>query len=370
MVPDEPGPDAGNRWSRAADRWLPTRAGRRTNLGLLGLLLIAGGTGVLGFAVGTPTAGRVIAVAHGAAGLGLLLLLPWKAVVVRRARRRPASRRAPSAAYWLTGLVAVVLVSGVLHSAGAAGVWATSGTPIAALQVHVGATIVLVFVLGVHVWGRRQRPRVADLDRRVLLRTGVLAAGSLALWVAGEAVWRATGTPGADRRGTGSLERGTDEPDAMPVTQWAGDTVPQSAGTVVEVVAGGRREQVPVADLDGRDTARALLDCTGGWYATQDWAGTTLARLLTDRFGADVLADPGHSIEVTSVTGYRRRFPVRDAHTTLLATSAAGEPLSVGHGAPVRLVAPGRRGVWWVKWVTRVELVESPWWLQPPFPLQ
>lgn len=366
MVTDEPGTHTGSRWSRA----LPARAGRRTNLALLGLLLVAGGTGVLGFAVGTPTAGRVIAIAHGAAGLGLLLLAPWKSVVVRRARRRPAARRAPSAAYWLTGLVLVVIVSGVLHSAGAAGIWATSGTPIAALQVHVGATIGLVVVLVAHVWGRRQRPRVADLDRRVLLRTGVLAAGSLALWGAGETVWRATGTPGADRRGTGSLERGTDAPTAMPVTQWASDTVPQSVDNAIEVVAGGRTARVSVDDLDGQDTVRALLDCTGGWYATQDWGGTTLARLLTDLFGVDVLADAGHSIQVTSVTGYSRRIPVRDARATLLATSAAGEQLSVGHGAPVRLVAPGRRGVWWVKWVTRVELLESPWWLQPPFPLQ
>jgi DMSO/TMAO reductase YedYZ molybdopterin-dependent catalytic subunit len=36
----------------------------------------------------------------------------------------------------------------------------------------------------------------------------------------------------------------------------------------------------------------------------------------------------------------------------------------------VRLVAPGRRGFWWVKWVTRVEVVDAPWWLQSPFPLQ
>jgi DMSO/TMAO reductase YedYZ molybdopterin-dependent catalytic subunit len=45
-------------------------------------------------------------------------------------------------------------------------------------------------------------------------------------------------------------------------------------------------------------------------------------------------------------------------------------PLSSGHGAPARLVAPGRRGYWWVKWVARIELRDEPWWLQPPFPLQ
>lgn len=354
----------------APARWLPARAGRRTNLALLALLLIAAGTGVLGFAIGTPVAGQVIAIAHGAAGLGLLLLVPWKRVIVRRARRRPAERRAPDAAYWLSGLVAVVLVSGVLHSAGAAGIWASSGTPIAALQVHVGATIALVVVLAVHIWGRRQRPHVGDLNRRVLLRTGALAAGSLAVFGLGEAVWRLTGTPGADRRVTGSFERGTDDPTAMPITQWATDTIPDDVPRTLDVVAGDRRSRVPAADLDGQDTVRAVLDCTGGWYGTQDWGGTTLERLLTDRFGAEVLADPDHSIQITSVTGFRRRIPVRDAGVTLLATSAAGEPLSVGHGAPVRLVAPHRRGVWWVKWVTRVEVLDSPWWLQPPFPLQ
>jgi DMSO/TMAO reductase YedYZ molybdopterin-dependent catalytic subunit len=70
------------------------------------------------------------------------------------------------------------------------------------------------------------------------------------------------------------------------------------------------------------------------------------------------------------VTGYRRRFPVSDLPRLLLATRAAGEVLAAGHGAPLRLVAPGRRGYWWVKWVTRVEVVDGPWWWQPPFPTQ
>ena len=63
---------------------LPRRAGRRTNLALLGLLLLAFATGVLAYGVGTPTAATVVVAVHGAAGLGLLLLVPWKAVIVRR----------------------------------------------------------------------------------------------------------------------------------------------------------------------------------------------------------------------------------------------------------------------------------------------
>ncbi len=142
---------------------------------------------------------------------------------------------------------------------------------------------------------------------------------------------------------------------------------PRHAGTAVTLSGGGREVVVPLADLDRGDEVRARLDCTGGWYADQDWRGTTLARLVADHLG-DV--EGAQCLLVTSVTGFSRRIPLRDAGRTLLATHAAGRPLSPGHGAPVRLVAPGRRGVWWVKWVDRVEVLDSPWWLQPPFPLQ
>ena len=79
--------------------------------------------------------------------------------------------------------------------------------------------------------------------------------------------------------------------------------------------------------------------------------------------------DGAASIEVRSVTGYARRFPAADASRLWLATTVGGEPLSPGHGSPARLVAPGRRGFWWVKWVTSVAPSDRPWWLQSPFPL-
>ncbi|MDQ3505285.1 MAG: molybdopterin-dependent oxidoreductase, partial [Actinomycetota bacterium] len=71
-----------------------------------------------------------------------------------------------------------------------------------------------------------------------------------------------------------------------------------------------------------------------------------------------------------STTGYARTFPARDAGTLWLATESNGRALTAGHGAPVRLVAPGRRGFWWVKWVASVDLGADPWWWQPPFPTQ
>jgi hypothetical protein len=346
---------------------LPRRAGRRTNLGLLALLLAAGGTGVLAYAVGSSGWNAVVVALHGAAGLGLLLLVPWKTVVVRRGRRRSGGRRDPTAAITLGVLVALTVVTGVLHAVGVPGPWPALGG-INALQVHVGAAIAVLPLLAIHAWGARQRPRTTDLSRRSLLRAGGLGLGAVALWFGSEGVLRLTGAPGGDRRYTGSHERGTDDPTAMPVTQWIGDTVPEEQARTVDVVTGGRRIRLPVADLDRGDRVRAVLDCTGGWYADQEWSGVRLDRLLAEVVGSDLPADG--SVDVVSVTGYRRRLPLSDAGRVLLAVAAAGEPLSPGHGAPVRLVAPGRRGFWWVKWVRRIEVVDSPWWLQSPFPLQ
>ena len=83
-------------------------------------------------------------------------------------------------------------------------------------------------------------------------------------------------------------------------------------------------------------TQVAVLDCTGGWWAEQTWRGVRLDTLLG--------TPDGGSVAVRSVTGYTRRFPPEDTSVLLLATQVGGALLSSGHGAPVRLVAPGRRG--------------------------
>ncbi len=228
-----------------------------------------------------------------------------------------------------------------------------------------GAALLAVpFALG-HVLAHRPQLRRTDLSRRWLLRTGALGGGSLLLYGAGEATASVLDLPGADRRSTGSHELGSGRPESMPVTQWFTDSVPSLDVDQwrLRLVTDGVERLLTYGEVAaGRDIVRAVLDCTGGWYAEQEWRGLRLDRLLA---GA-----AGRSVEVVSVTGYRRRFPLADAPQLLLATSLAGLPLAAGHGAPVRLVAPGRRGFWWVKWVERVEVDDLPWWVQPPFPLQ
>ena len=61
-------------------------------------------------------------------------------------------------------------------------------------------------------------------------------------------------------------------------------------------------------------------------------------------------------VRFTSVTGYRWSLPLSEAEDAVLATHVGGERLPHGHGAPARLLASGRRGFQWVRWVTRVEV--------------
>lgn len=332
-------------------------AGRRTNLALLVLLAGSFGTGWLVYAVGTRW-DRVGAVAHGLLGIAIIALAPWKTAIAQRSlRHRPGGGAASLA---LSALVAVSLAFGLLHAAGLR----TIG-PLTSMQLHVGPALVGVPFALWHVVARRVRPRRADLTRRTLVRAAALLGGSGAAYAATEGLWRAASLPGADRRYTGSHEAGSLRPDDMPVTQWLDDSVPSIDAGAWELVLrtedGERRwTYTELARFD--DRVRATLDCTGGWYAVQDWEGVRMDRLLGDRPAA-------RSLSVASASGYGRRFPLSDAPRLLLATRVGGRPLSAGHGFPVRVVAPGRRGFWWVKWVVRIEASRTPWWWQSPFPL-
>jgi DMSO/TMAO reductase YedYZ molybdopterin-dependent catalytic subunit len=340
---------------------------RRTNLALLAVLVVALVTGGLAFAAGTGW-GRPAVLAHGAAGLAVLVLAPWKSVVVRRGlARRSGPGRWASVAFGVLVLVAVA--AGLAHATGAL---ARAG-PVSAMQVHVSAALVAVPLLVWHATARGgARARRADLSRRALLRAAVVAGGAGLLLLAVEGVTRLAGLPGARRRFTGSLPvaAGTAaDPGRIPVTQWLDDRVQvlDPAAWRLRVSAGGSTRDWTYPELTGfGDRVEAVLDCTGGWYARAAWEGARLDRLLPP---AAEGAGAGGSLVVTSATGYRRRLPLADAATLLLATRLAGRPLSAGHGFPARLVAPGRRGFWWVKWVVSVEVDPAPWWRQPPFPL-
>jgi hypothetical protein len=328
-------------------------AGRRTNLALFAALWVAFLTGALAFAIGSGW-NRWATAVHAIAGFVIVLLTPWKSVIARRGLRRRRRGRLTSVAF--TILVAAAVLSGVLHSTGLVAIG-----DLTSMQIHVGAALIALPFAAMHVVGRRVRLHRSDASRRQLLRSGTLVAGAALTYAVVEGGSKLASLRGGTRRFTGSFEAGSLDPDAMPVTQWLDDSVPSIDTEDWTVAIDGRA--LTYADVSQwTDAMTATLDCTGGWWAEQEWSGVLLSRLLP----ADTNA---RSIVVTSATGYQRRYPIDDARKLLLATRVGGRPLSPGHGYPVRIVAPGRRGFWWVKWVVSIEVSERPWWIQSPFPV-
>src|SRR6266699_6136350 len=225
-------------------RILRAPAGRITNQTLLVALVLVFGTGVATVAIGSPS-GQWAAIAHGIAGLAILLLVPWKSRVVRGGLRRGRASR------WVSLLLAALVVitfgaglgyaTGLVHSiAGRPGLW-----------VHIAVALVLVHCVLWHIVARRIRPRRSDLSRRTFLRAGLLGAGAAGLYFAAGGAVRLGGLPGANRRFTGSYETGSFDPDAMPTTIWLEDPVPAVDPDTwrLTVVDGTGRYQLGLDDL-------------------------------------------------------------------------------------------------------------------------
>ena len=332
------------------------RAARRTNLALLVLLVGAFGSGWLVFAAGGPTMATMATVVHGLFGVAVIAMLPWKSVIIRR------SAGLQVASVLLLVIIVGCLLAGLVQLL--VGYLVVAGiTPI---QVHIGAAVIAVPLLIWHVLRhRRQRLRPSDLSRRALVQDVALAAGVAAVWGGATAVAVRT-RPDRPRASTGSrpVVPGPVAAVVLPATTWLFDTVPEvDLSTHHVTVVGGT---VTVDELVAwAQPVTARLDCTNGWYADASWDAVRLSDLI----GAAAL-DSAATLRVRSVTGYERAFPAVEAGWLWLAIGSRGAPLTPTHGAPVRLLAPGHRGFWWVKWVAAVELDDRPSWLQPPFPVQ
>ena len=343
---------------------------RAVNLTILALLLLELASGLGSFLVGRPEGAWVFWL-HGIGGLSLVVLLIWKwRIVMRSFARRGAGP-------WSLAPGALgVLFLGTLATGSWWAVVGRGSLPVPfygdmrPLVLHAILAFLLVPPFALHAALRWPRVRHTDFtSRRAVLRLLAVGAGGFVLW-RGLAV-ASTVSAGPDRRFTGSREEASFEGNAYPVTNWLSDSRQRIAadawrlevrGAVSEPYVLGYRElgELPQQSL------RATLDCTGGWYTRQDWSGVALSSLLA-RAG---VSGEAQSVRAISATGYSRRFGLGEANGLLLATHVGGDRLTSGHGFPVRLVAPGRRGYHWVKWVERIEVSERPAWWQPPLPLQ
>ncbi len=120
-----------------------------------------------------------------------------------------------------------------------------------------------------------------------------------------------------------------------------------------------------------------LLECsgnpaTGGLIGNGKWTGTPLAPLLKEAglksgvtdvafFGWDTGTEKLGNAEYKMNFG--RDLTMADAlrDDVILAYNMNGEPLPDHHGAPLRLVVPGWYGVAWVKYLTKIEVLDRPY---------
>ncbi|WP_254839506.1 molybdopterin-dependent oxidoreductase [Natronomonas marina] len=308
-------------------------------------------TGVVSLFSGRPSRAWVF-LTHGVGGLVLAGLVGLK---LRRVRHRVGGAR-HSAVIALSVLLAVVTVGAI--GSGVAWVFGASLDlgPWGLLNLHVGLGLAVGGLLAAHLVYRFRLPGRSDIEgRRTALRYTAAVLVGAAAYRLQASVNDAAETAGADRRFTGSREDGSDDGNAFPVTSWmADDPDPVDAASWSLTVDGAVAEptELEYPELVDDDERRALLDCTSGWYSEHDWTGVSVASLL-DAVDPD---DDAAWVQFRSVTGYRWSLPIEEARGALLATAVDGEGLDHGHGFPLRLVAPGRRGFQWVKWVEAVRV--------------
>lgn len=338
---------------------------RRTNLGVFAIAIVSTLSGFATYLVGTDSYAWLFW-SHGAVGLALLALLWWKGKVVLRGLRK----RWPSVTAFLSILTLAILLAII-----ATGVWsamAKGGSlgPWSMLELHVGGALIIIPLFVAHLVGRWVPPAKRDLSRRVLMKASALIGAGAALRLGTDGIAKAAGLVGGRRRFTGSHLIGRPG-EAFPTVSWLfedPDPIDRDAWRLA--IAGDVATELSLsyADLaaEAQEAQRVTIDCTGGWYSAQDWEGVRVGALL-DRAG---VRDGARTVVFTSVSGYSRAYPLSEARTLLLATRVAGAELEHGHGSPARIVAPSRRGYWWVKWVAEIEVSSTPAWLQPPVPLQ
>jgi hypothetical protein len=319
---------------------------------LAGLLVVQLASGLVSLRAGTPATAPLFWL-HGLIGGALLVASVEK---LRRTagpawRRRRWGHLALGAL--LTLLVAAALVGGFA--------WVASGRilsigPWTILTLHVWAALAIVPVVLLHLIPRRWRllrvPSTAPrLSRRTFL--GIVVVGSL-----GAVAWGTANlldrVQGGVRRFTGS--RWLADGGVPPVTTFYGEGTPTVDGAAWRVRVTGRVGRELSLDLAGlRALGEAerdeVLDCTSGWAMRTSWRGTPLRAVLDAARAGDA-----RRVGVHSVTGWMVRLAEDEIDGAMLATHVAGRPLPAGNGAPVRLVAPRRRGLDWIKWVDRIDV--------------
>lgn len=341
------------------------------NVLLLALLLLQAVTGYFGFTSGREPEAWLLWL-HGIGAYALVLLTFYKGAVILDAWRRKKTWTGRRLGFVVVLLLfALTMVLGLLWTF--AGPHYIAGFSLVSLHIYVAIPLMVLMLW--HAWHMRFIWRVRGATgRRLFLNSAAGALAGLALWLAVERGKALARLPGAARRFTGSYETDSFTPN-FPQVSWIADRPPAVDPATWRLRLEGEVDHPLVLSYSALEALpqvvlEAALDCTGGWYTVQRWRGVRVGDLLDEA----VLGKSAASVTFESLTGYKRRFSLEQARDFVLAfgtvTAGSYAPLGRGHGFPARLVAPGERGVEWVKWVAAIGVNDTgPQW-QAPLPLQ
>ncbi len=153
-------------------------------------------------------------------------------------------------------------------------------------------------------------------------------------------------------------------PQGLPVNRTA-----KAAGAAKAAADPDFRLEITIGDVTSRysrdelaglpqRTHRLPIACVEGWSRNAVWTGVSVRDLIElaggDPDDATVKVRSMQTIGAFRTSELPADF-VRD-HRTLLALELNGEPLSLDHGYPCRIIAPNRPGVLQTKWVRQLQV--------------
>ncbi len=240
--------------------------------------------------------------------------------------------------------------------------YAMAWIAIGSLLVHIAVKLPIIRdALGGDIEsGKHDRPSMTGnppISRRGLVRSAFLASGVAVLVTAGQTV------PLLRKISVFGVRSG-DGPQDLPINKSAkaADVIAPALSENYRFTVSNGENEVSFTRSELQQMVQRTHDlpiaCVEGWSATGTWTGIRMRDLL------DLVDAPrGSAVLVKSLQprgSYRTsELPSQfaDDSLTLLALELNGEPLSIDHGYPCRLIAPNRPGVLQTKWVTRVEVL-------------
>ncbi len=331
---------------------------RFTNLAILATLAVLGLSGVYGLFF---TRGGWVFDIHRLAGWIFIALIPAKVAISWKSLQRGLAATFDRGAMILVSLALaaatiLVVLLGVAWNWRLGAEWSWLGQTVIAWHWLLGLGLIVPLIL--HIWRRWPHPKKVDFaSRRAFLKMLVAGGVGLAGWRAAEALAALRSEQAPARRFTGSREAQSFAGNFFPVTNNPGEGgFPIDAASwrlVFEDLNGSRRTityqellALPILEVE------AAIDCTLGWYSTHRWRGIPFNTLLNSMS----IPSAGTGVELISAAGFMQIIPLEEARQILLATYVDGQPLDSEHGFPLRAVVPTRRGWFWVKWLSQINL--------------